>query len=249
MEEKKYEEFNDVKLAKLYDIANGLDKDEIFWLEQIAKINPKRVVDFGCWTWLLTCKIAEKWHDVIWIDPAKPMIELALGKPFADKIDWRIGSTDKLVWEQTDLIIMTSHVIQFFTDASAWKKLLSQSYDSLSEWGYILFDSKNAKLEPWRKWTKKDSLHTVETLDDSVEIWTELLELWEDTTVHKHHYSFQKLWEELTASTALIYRTENEIRKDLESAWFTVEKVYWDFYWKDYDEDSSKEIIFLAKKV
>lgn len=249
MENKKYEEFNDARLARIYDLFNWLHQDEVFWLDQIAKISPKRVIDFGCWTGLLTCKIAEKWYSVVWIDPAKSMLDLAINKPFIDKVVWIIWSTEVLttLWE-VDVIVMTSHVAQFFVGDSEWKKLLVEAYSCLSKWGYILFDSKNPNLAPWKSWIKEKSLHQKQADNENIEMWTELLELWEKTTKHKHHYTFERSWETLTASTTLIYRSKDEIVRDLEDIGFIIENIYWNFYWKKYNENTSKEMIFLARK-
>ncbi len=132
-----YAEFDNPKLAKIYDNFNALTEDETFWLHKIKELGVHSVIDFGCGTGLLTCKLAELGYETVGVEPAEAMMNLAKQKPYADKVKWLLGSTEQLEGQKSDLVIMTSHVTQFFLDDEKWHELLRCIHASLNPGGYI----------------------------------------------------------------------------------------------------------------
>lgn len=152
-----YAEFDNPKLARVYDSFNALTQDEVFWLNKIKELGVQSLIDFGCGTGLLTCRLAELGYETVGIEPAQAMMSLAKQKPSASKVKWLLGSTEQLEGQKSDLVIMTSHVAQFFLDDEEWRDLLRHIYASLNAGGCILFDSKSPLNEPWKKWGKEET--------------------------------------------------------------------------------------------
>lgn len=247
MKKPDYAEFTNPKLARVYDSFNSFTEDEGFWLNIVKKNGVKNIVDLGCGTGLLTCELAKLGYKTIGIDPASPMIEIAQKKLYGDKAEWIIGSTEKLEENANDLVIMTSHVSQFFTTQEEWIKALEDIYNALKPGGYILFDSKNPALKPWTKWNRVNSSRTLNTPEGEVESWTELVSFRDNKVRCEIHYLFNDTQEKLISDMELIYRIESEVIKDLEVAGFKIEETYGNWDGSEIAEDSP-ELIFLARK-
>ena len=243
-----YAEFGNPRLAKIYDSFNFLTDDESFWLKIVKELPIESVVDLGCGTGLLTTKLAKLGYKTIGIEPAPSMLKLAKEKPHADLVEWIEGSYEKLAEEKADLVIMTSHVAQFFLDESVWLAAVQRIYESLKPGGYIFFDSKNSSLEPWTKWTRELSSKIANTPLGEVESWVELKQINDNRVQYEIHYLFLDNQEKLISKNELVYRTQSELMRDLENASFRIEKVYGNWDASAFDEKSSPEMIFLAEK-
>ena len=143
---------------------------------------------------------------------------------------------------------MTSHVAQFIWE-NEWGDFLQKSFDVLKEGWYILFDTKNPIPKPWERYTKE---HYNKTKDTWVLFWRVNMQIettntsW-NTVEHTIYYTFEDTSERLESKNTLVYRTKNELEKDLIRTGFEIVEVYgwWDSRW--YSNDC-EEMMFLAKK-
>ena len=73
-------EFQNLKLAQIYEFFNQFSEDEDFWLRTVKELNISDITDFGCGTWLLTHKLMELWYSIRWLEPAWAILEQARKK-------------------------------------------------------------------------------------------------------------------------------------------------------------------------
>jgi SAM-dependent methyltransferase len=245
---KRNAEFQDDRLAQIYENFNQFSEDENFWLNVIWNLNINHITDFGCGTWLLTQKLSELWYTMKWIDPAKPMLLQAMWKDKNNKIEYIHGGYEKLKGFETELVLMTSHVSQFITDENEWNELLQNSHKILKPGWYILFDSKNPFLKPWENYTREKYNRTKKTKFGDVNMQIEVWKISWNIITHNLHYNFLQTWEEHIASNTLTYKTKENLEQSLTENGFKIVKVYWDWEWQEYINTSS-EMIFLAKKI
>ncbi len=242
-----YAEFDNPRLARVYDSFNSLTEDGVFWLAKIKELGVQRIIDVGCGTGLLTCELAQLGYTVVGVEPARAMLDLAQEKEGGKKVTWLLGSTEQLQGQKADMVIMTSHVAQFFVSSEKWDEALKNMYDALEEGGVILFDSKNPLSAPWKNWSKEKTKRTRTTPEGEVMFWIDAPVVNGNQVEYELHYLFSKDSEELVSKNTLVYRSKDEIMEDLQTVGFQVENVYGNWNGDEYSEDS-EEMIFLAKK-
>lgn len=242
-----YAEFSDPRLVALYDLLNALGADSDFFCNKAAELHAATIIDLGCGTGLLTCELARRGHKMIGIEPAKGMLDIARSKPFSDQVTWVEGGAEKMAGLKADLVIMTSHVAQFFLEDKDWVAVLTSAHSALNPGGHIMFDARNPNAKPWEKWTREASTKKVITPQGEVEMWYQLLEVNGNRVLYEIHYHFTSSGEELVSVNELIYRSRDEITKYLSEAGFSVSYVY-----GDWDgaimKGASPEMIFVASR-
>ena len=116
------EVFEDALFASLYDHFNGWDVCDEFYLGLARTLKSgARVLDLGCGTGLLACRIAEGGFAVTGVDPAEGMLGVARSRPGAERVSWikGVGQAMRLP-QRFDLIYMTGHAFQaLLTDEDA----------------------------------------------------------------------------------------------------------------------------------
>src|SRR3712207_4747498 len=112
-------EFRDPRLVTVYDIECPWTREDDFFVSVLAGEPATDVLDLGCGTGRLAIALAARGYHVTGVDPARPSLDRARGKPGADRVTWLEGSTEVLPAGAYDAALMTSHVAQFFvSDAS-----------------------------------------------------------------------------------------------------------------------------------
>ena len=137
------EVFEDPFFASLYDHFNAWDVCDDFYLE-LALQTAGSVLDLGCGTGLLACRMAQKGLAVTGADPADGMLQVARSRAGAERVSWikAEGQTLRLP-RRFDLIYMTGHAFQaLLTDDDAIA-VLRTAHDHLTEDGRFAFESRN----------------------------------------------------------------------------------------------------------
>src|SRR5262245_48796989 len=135
-------QFSDPLLVSAYDALNGLGNDAAFWLNQIGRLSPSTIIDLGCGTGLLTCEFAKRGYAMIGVEPAPAMLDVARKKAYAEKVQWINGSYETFESLNTDMVLMTSHVAQFFLEDLEWQAMLEAAHKALNPDGHIIFDTR-----------------------------------------------------------------------------------------------------------
>jgi SAM-dependent methyltransferase len=153
-------EFNDVRLARLYETLCPWGRSDQFFLDVANEIPNSRVLDLGCGTGQITLALARAGHQVTGIDPAAASLALARAKPGAEQVVWIEGTSADAPADAFDLALMTNHVAQFMTDDGAWLEVLADVYRALAPGGRLVFDSRDPVAQEWEKWTRLGTSHT-----------------------------------------------------------------------------------------
>jgi SAM-dependent methyltransferase len=245
MEKPNYTEFSDPRLVALYDKLNPFGTDSEFFCRQTAKLGASSIIDLGCGTGLLTCELAKRGHQMVGVEPSSAMLEVARHKPYGDQVKWIEGSFEKLEGLQTDMVLMTSHVAQFFLDEESWQAMLDATYKALKPGGHIVFDIRRLFNPPFSGWPTENNRRKFE--HTPVEWWFKLLEVKEGRVHYELHYLFTQSGEEVVSVNELMFRSQEEITQALSEAGFNVETVCGD--WDgSLATPTSPEMIFVAKR-
>jgi ubiquinone/menaquinone biosynthesis C-methylase UbiE len=116
--------FADPRLAAVYDTFDGERDDLEPYLALAAEHGARSVLDIGCGTGTFACRLAARGIEVIGVDPAAASLEVARGKPHAEKVRWVHGDVTTLPPVQVDLVTMTANVAQVFLDDAEWAATL-----------------------------------------------------------------------------------------------------------------------------
>ncbi len=248
MLEPNYTEFSDPRLVALYDQLNPYGVDSEFFCKQAKRLGAKTIIDLGCGTGLLTCELAKREYQMIGIEPSAAMLEVAQSKPFADQIDWLQGSFEQMKGLRADMVLMTSHVAQFFLKNGEWREMLKASHQALKPGGHLVFDIRHLDTPPFVGWPTEDNRRKFEnTTDGSVYWWFKLLNVVDKLVRYELHYFFEQSGEEVVSINELIFRSRDEITQALSDTGFEVVTVYGDWDGST-NTPTSPEMIYVAKR-
>jgi SAM-dependent methyltransferase len=145
--------FEEEFLASLYDYFNTWDACDDFYLG-LARETGGRVLDLGCGTGMLACRIAQEGMCVTGVDPAEGMLRVARSRQGTERVSWikSAGQTLRLP-PRFDLIYMTGHGFQaLLTDDDAIA-VLRTAHEHLTGDGRFAFESRNPARRAWLSWT------------------------------------------------------------------------------------------------
>jgi ubiquinone/menaquinone biosynthesis C-methylase UbiE len=248
MQKPNYAEFSDPRLVTLYDTLNSLGADCEFFCQQAAKLSAKTIIDLGCGTGLLTFELAKRGHHMIGIEPSEAMLDVARSKPYTDQIKWIKGSFEQMAGLEVDMVLMTSHVAQFFLEDQAWQELLKTARQALKPGGHIIFDVRRLSNPPFESWPTEDNRKEIKnTPSGPVEWWFKLLEVKDKCVRYELHYLLVQSGEEIVSVNELVFRLQDELSQALSDAGFKMEAVYGD--WDGSPAmPKSPEMIFVAAR-
>ncbi|HKU99413.1 MAG TPA: class I SAM-dependent methyltransferase [Vineibacter sp.] len=157
--------FEDHAAASIYDDFNPWSAGDDFYLG-LAREDGGRVLDLGCGTGMLACRIAAEGFDVTGADPAAAMLRVARARPGADKVAWvRTDGQSMDLGRRFDLIYMTGHAFQaLLTDADVLA-VLATIVRHLAHDGRFAFETRNPAVQAWLRWTPAQTRTTVETAE------------------------------------------------------------------------------------
>lgn len=223
-------QFSDPLLVSAYDALNAFGDDSDFWLKEIERLAPKTIIDLGCGTGLLTCELAKRGYNMIGVEPAGKMLDIARTKLYADKVQWIEGRYEKFEGLKADMVLMTSHVVQFFLEDKEWQAMLEAAHKALNPGGHIIFDSRTPIFPPYQKWPTEAAPRRVQDAALGPIDWHyKLLGIEGNRVRYQLHFHFINSGEKVTSTDELIFRSQDELTKSLEDAGFKVETVYGDW--------------------
>lgn len=235
-------------MVGLYDTLNAYGDDSEFFCNQAQKLGAKTIIDLGCGTGLLTVELAKRGHMMTGIEPSAAMLNIARGKPHADEVTWVQGSFEKMEGLRADMILMTSHVAQFFLEDTEWRAMLQAAHQALTPGGHLVFDIRRLSTPPFIGWPTEDNRRKFEdTAAGPVEWWFNLLEMKDGRVRYELHYFFARSGEKVVSVNELAFRTQEEITQALQDAGFKVDTVFgnWD---GSLVSSTSPEMVFVASR-
>lgn len=240
--------FEDVRFASLYDPFNGWDVCDAFYFELARKIGGT-VLDLGCGTGLLACRIAGQGLDVTGVDPAAGMLRIARARDGGERVAWIKAAGQALqLGRRFDLIYMTGHAFQaLLTDDDAIG-LLRAAGDHLTGDGRLAFDTRNPARQAWLGWTpdKPRRVTTAEhgEIEERIEAAADPLTGLVDLT---HRYRFIASGETIVGRSRIRFVARDHLERLLARA--NLAPVAW---YGDWDRSpvsaASPELIVVARR-
>lgn len=157
--------FDDYRFAAIYDLFNNWAPSDAFYLDWARRIGGP-ILDLGCGTGLLACRIAGEGYEVVGVDPASGMLRVAGTRPGSENVTW-VKSDGQSVRLETrfNLIYMTGHAFQaLLTDDDA-VAVLQNAARHLTVGGRFVFETRNPADQAWRSWTPANSKQVAETAE------------------------------------------------------------------------------------
>ena len=219
-------EFRDDRIVTVYDVAYPWSRDDDFFLSVLAERRLSDVLDLGCGTGRLAIAMAGRGYRVTGVDPARASVDLARGKPGADRVTWIVGSTEVLPAEAFDAALMTSHVAQFFVSDDAFATALADLRRAVRPGGWLIFDSRDPADRAWEKWNPVDSRRTIALPSGGwCETWGEVTSVVDGAVSGEQQYVFSD-GDVRTSTATLRFRSESSLRSLLGAAGFAVYRIY-----------------------
>ena len=155
--------FEDALLASVYDDLNPWGAWDEFNLGY-AREAGGAVLDLGCGTGRLACRIAAEGLEVVGADPAGGMLGVARSRPGTETVDWVHSDGQSLrLARRFDLVTMTGHAFQaLLSDADALAVLATAAHH-LKRDGQFVFETRNPAKRAWLSWTPDQTREVVQT--------------------------------------------------------------------------------------
>lgn len=228
--------FSDPRLAVIYDDVDCDRSDLDHYVAMGTEFGAAMVLDVGCGTGSLACRLAADGFQVTGVDPAEASLDVARSKPASELATWIHGdaptASAQLQPDSFDMAFMTGNVAQVFTGDAEWASTLAAVRDVLTPDAVFVFETRDPSKRAWEAWGSNGTTDIVETSAGSVETWTTLLDVSEPFVTFRHHYRFLDTASStttadstLTSDSTLRFRTLPELRESLATAGFILDEV------------------------
>ncbi|GAC1476819.1 MAG: class I SAM-dependent methyltransferase [Ktedonobacteraceae bacterium] len=234
--------FAEPELAEIYDLLDSPDRPDLApYLAITDEFHAHSIIDLGCGTGNLACRLAALGKEVVGVDPAAASLAVARRKAYADRVRWIIGTAAQLKGLDADLITMTGNVAQVFVLDEEWMATLWACRAALRPGGRLVFEVRDPAREAWKGWNREQSYKTIEAPGiGTVESWVELLSVQLPLVSFRYTFVFRKDGSMMTSESTLRFRTRSEIAEALSRAQLTVESV------RDAPDRPGLEFVFIA---
>jgi ubiquinone/menaquinone biosynthesis C-methylase UbiE len=234
--------FAEPRLAEIYDLLDSPDRPDLApYLAMADEFNARSVIDLGCGTGILACRLAARGKEVVGIDPAAASLEVAKRKASADRVRWILGTAAQLHGLQADLITMTGNVAQVFVTDEEWMATLRACREVLNPDGRLVFEVRDPSKEAWKGWNRERSYQTIAAPGTgTVESWVELMRVEPPLVSFRHVFVFRAEGRTMTSESTLRFRTRSELVDTLSRAHLAVDSV------RDAPDRPGLEFVFIA---
>ncbi len=236
--------FAEPKLAEIYDLLDNPDRPDLAPYLAIAdEFHVHSVIDLGCGTGTLACRLAERGKEVVGIDPAAASLDIARRKAHAERVRWINGAAEQLTGLHADLITMTGNVAQVFVTDEEWMATLRACRDVLLPGGRLVFETRDPAREAWKGWNREQTYQAIEAPGiGTVKSWVELMSVQLPLVSFRYTFVFRTDGSVMTSESTLRFRTRSEIIEALSHAQLTVESV------RDAPDRPGLEFVFIARR-
>jgi SAM-dependent methyltransferase len=165
--------FAEERLAALYDRIHPPQArtDVGFYLAQVR--SARAVLDVGCGTGVLLHLARRAGHSgrLCGLDPAGGMLAQARRRT---DIEWVRGDLGTVRFDQEfDLVVMTGHVFQVFTDDDQLRQALAGVRSALTSDGRFVFETRNPAARAWQHWNPDEVTEVTDADGATVRVWHE----------------------------------------------------------------------------
>lgn len=235
-------------IVALYDELNGWSDQRDFYVS-LPRRTPEQVLDAGCGTGMLAVALSAKGHDVVGIDPAKAMLDVAMQRKDDGAVDWHCATLQDFRSEDRfDLIYMTGHAFQCLLNDQDVLEAFQSVARLLTPSGQFIFETRNPAVQPWLRWEPECSRRTGATPDGQpYEMFHKVLHADGRFVTFETTYRIGTSGLPLLSKSTLRFCELQDIAHFAEQAGLQLERC-----WGDWDRsalsDSSPEIIVSLKR-
>jgi SAM-dependent methyltransferase len=235
--------FEDPRLVAVYDAIEGERHDLEVYVEIVAELGARSVLDIGCGTGNFGCLLASRGIDVVAVDPAGASIEFARARAGADAVQWLQGDATSLPPLAVDAAFMTGNVAQVFLTDHDWAATLRGARSALRPGGHLVFETRDPAQRAWERWTR-DLTRTVVDVPGVgvVEDWGELVEVAGSLVTFRSETTFRNEGVIVESSSTLRFRGRAEIEASLAEAGFQLSEI------RDAPDRPGLEFVFVATR-
>lgn len=235
--------FDDPRLARVYDPLDADRSDLDHYVAIAVELGARSVLDVGCGTGTFACMLAERGHAVIGVDPARASLDVAEGKPGADRVTWIFGDATTLPPLQVDAAFMTGNVAQVFLTDDEWTATLRGIHAALRPGGHLVFETRDPARRGWEEWTPEQSMVVVDIPGaGEVESWEEVTGVAEPFVTFRSTTVFRREDLVIESTSTLRFRERAEVEASLEQTGFDVVDV------RGAPDRPGKEFVFVARR-
>jgi SAM-dependent methyltransferase len=231
----------DPRLAVLYDVLDGDRSDLDAYVAIADDVAAATVVDIGCGTGSLAVRLAATGVSVVGVDPAAASLEVARGKPWAQRVTWVNGDATALrpMRLAADLAVMTGNVAQVFVSDDDWHLTLDAVRACVRPGGWFAVETRRPEARAWETWNVAPTAvalpgGTSAVVSTTVTDVALPLVTFESATVVGG--------DDLRSVSTLRFRGRREVERDLEGHGFDVVDV------RDAPDRPGKELVFVARR-
>ena len=233
--------FADPLLASIYDEIDG-DRCDLDHYEAIVdELGARSVLDIGCGTGTLACRLAARGVMVVGVDPAQASLDIARAKPGSERITWQLGDTTMLPPMVVDAVTMTGNVAQVFVRDADWSAALTGARSALRDGGHLVFETRDPSYRGWEEWTREQSISITDTVAGRVEHWVELTDVSLPLVSFRQTFRFIDRGEIVASESTLRFRGQEEITAVLSLTGFKVDEV------RNAPDRPRREFVFIAR--
>ncbi len=234
--------FAEARLAALYDVVDDDRRDLDLYVDIVAELGAASVVDIGCGTGTLACRLALAGIDVVGVDPAIASLDIARCKPGAGSVRWIHSDATGLPPLAVDLAVMTGNVAQVFLTDAEWEQALAAIRRAITSTGWLVLETRNPARRAWEHWTKQHTRREIAPPGiGTVITWTELLEVDGPLVSFRHVFHFAADGVEMVSDSTLRFRDRAEIEASLDAAGFALQGV------RDAPDRPGLEHVYIAR--
>lgn len=208
-----------------------------------------RIIDVGCGTGELACRLARRGLSVIGVDPAAASLDVARSKLGADRVTWVHGTAADIPaalaaheLHRADAAVMTGNVAQVFLTDADWLATLGGVHDALATGGHLVFETRVPSFRAWDAWTADATREVMSTVEGRVEAWVHVTDDTPPFVTFDGVVRFDD-GEEIRSTSTLRFRDRSEIEASVSAAGFVVVDV------RDAPDRPGREHVVIARSV
>ena len=233
--------FANPRLAEIYDDVDGDRSDLDHYIALVDELGANSVLDIGCGTGSLACRLAAIGLDVVGVDPARASLDVARRKRDAERVRWILGDATTMPTLVVDVAVMTGNVAQVFIEDRDWLAALSGIHRSVRPGGHLVFETRDPTRRGWEEWTRSATWRRLTIAGQgAVETWVELIDVTMPLVSFRHTYRFVADGTVLTSDSTLRFRDRDEIEASLAATGFEVKEL------RGAPDRPGKELVFIT---
>ena len=236
--------FGEPRLAAIYDLVEGERRVDLdHYLAIATELGARSLLDVGCGTGILARRAASQGMEVTGVDPAAASLDVARGKPGAERVRWLHGDATGLPALQVDLATMTANVAHVFLADEDWAATLRGVHAALRPGGHLVFEVRDPGRRAWERWTRENTYQSPDVPGiGPVETWWDLTGVDGALVSYRRTYVFGSDGATLTSDSTRRFWSRAEIEDSLLSAGYGLAEV------RDAPDRPGWEWVFIARK-